>query len=146
MSSPSVTITARAHGWAERTYGYKPADAAKAPGAAMANAYAIEDALMKAGVARAKTTDANSLLYTNKANQLYQLSDAEVKGMKARILFVPAKSDLIFPPELSEKAAARYRAQGGVAEVVVIDGDGGHLDGVLAIAKQGEAIRTFLAK
>ena len=141
-----VTITARAHGWAERTYGYKPADAAKAPGAAMANAYAIEDALMKAGVARAKTTDANSLLYTNKANQLYQLSDAEVKGMKARILFVPAKSDLIFPPELSEKAAARYRAQGGVAEVVVIDGDGGHLDGVLAIAKQGEAIRTFLAK
>jgi hypothetical protein len=35
--------------------------------------------------------------------------------MKARILFVPAKTDMIFPPELSERAAARYRAQGGVA-------------------------------
>ena len=141
-----VTITARAHGWAERTFGYKAADAAKAPAAAMGNLYAIEDALMKAGVARAKTTDANSMLYTVKANQLFQLSDAEVKGMKARILFVPAKSDMIFPPELSERAAARYRAQGGVAEVVVIDGDGGHLDGVTSVAKQGEAIKAFLAK
>ena len=53
---------------------------------------------------------------------------------------------MIFPPELSERAAARYRAQGGVAEVAVIDGDGGHLDGVLAVAKQGEAIRAFLGK
>ena len=66
--------------------------------------------------------------------------------MKAKILFVPASSDLIFPPELSRRAAERYRAQGGVADVVVIEGDGGHLDGVLAVARQGEAIRAFLAK
>lgn len=141
-----VTITARAHGWAERTFGYKWADAAKDPGAAMGNAFAVQDALDRAGVARASTTDANSMIYMSKANQLYRLADEEVKGMKAKILFVPAKSDLIFPPELSERAAARYRAQGGVAEVAVIDGDGGHLDGVLAIAKQGEAIRAFLAR
>jgi len=69
-----------------------------------------------------------------------------VKGMKAKILFVPASSDEIFPPELSKRAADRYRAQGGTAEVAVIDGDGGHLDGVLNVAKQGEAIRAFLAK
>ena len=101
---------------------------------------------MKAGVARARTADANSMLYTSKANQLFQLSDEEVKGMKARILFVPARSDMIFPPEMSERAAARYRAQGGVAEVAVIEGDGGHLDGVFNVAKQGEAIRAFLAR
>ncbi len=141
-----ITITTRAHGWANSTFGYKPADAAKDPGAAMGNAFAIEDALMKAGLARSKTADANSMLYTSKANQLYRLTDDEVKGMKAKILFVPARSDMIFPPELSEKAAARYRAQGGVAEVAVIEGEGGHLDGVLAVAKQGEAIRAFLAK
>lgn len=52
----------------------------------------------------------------------------------------------LFPPALSERAAARYRAQGGIADVAVIDGDGCHLDGVLAIAKQGEAIRAFLAR
>jgi homoserine O-acetyltransferase len=85
-------------------------------------------------------------LYTARENQLYRLTDEEVKGMKARILFMPARSDLVFPPVLSERAAARYRAQGGVADVVVIEGEGGHLDGLLNIAPQGEAIRAFLAR
>ena len=139
-----VTITARAHGWAEKTFGYKWADPARDPGAAMGNVFGIEDALAKAGAARASATDANSMLYMAKANQLYNLGD-DVRNMKARILFVPARSDMIFPPELSQRAAERYKAQGGVAEVVVIEGDGGHLDGVLNVAKQGDAIRAFLA-
>ena len=141
-----VTITARSFGWAEKTFGYKWADPAKNPIDAMSNTFAIEDTLNKTGVARAKTTDGNSLIYTAKANQLYRLTDDEVKGMKAKILFVPAASDEIFPPELAKRAAERYKAQGGVAEVVVIEGDGGHLEGVLNVAKQGEAIRSFLAK
>lgn len=140
-----VTITARAHGWAEKTFGYKWADAARDPAVGMGNVFAIQDALEKAGVARASTTDANSMIYTAKANQLYNLGE-DVKKMKAKILFVPAKSDLIFPPELAQRAAERYRAQGGVAEVAVIDGDGGHLDGVFNVARQGEAIRSFLAR
>ena len=52
----------------------------------------------------------NSMIYTAKANQLYRLTDDEVKGMKAKILFVPAASDEIFPPELSR---ARGRALPG---------------------------------
>ena len=139
-----VTITARAHGWAERTFGYKWADATKNPADSSGGAYAVQDALDKAGLARAKTTDANSMIFMSKANQLFRLTDDEVRAMRAKILFVPAKTDLIFPPELSERAAARYRAQGGVAEVVVIDGDGGHLDGVLNVGRVGEAIRAFL--
>jgi homoserine O-acetyltransferase len=141
-----ITITTRAPGWAEKAFGYKPADAAKDPAAALGNAFAIEDALARAGLARAKTTDANAMLYTAKANQLYRLSDDEVRGIKARILFVPASSDAIFPPELSRRAAERFRAQGGVAEVAVIEGDGGHLDGVFNVARQGEAIRAFLER
>ena len=140
-----VTITARAHGWAEKTFGYKWADPARDPASAMGNVFGIEDALNKAGVARASSTDANSLIYTAKANQLYNLGD-DVKKIKARILFVPAESDMIFPPELSMKAAERYKAQGGVAEVAVIEGDGGHLDGLVNVAKQGEAIRAFLER
>ena len=140
-----VTITARAHGWAEKTFGYKWADPAKDPGVAMGNTFGIEDALNKAGAARASTTDANSLIYMAKANQLYNLGD-DVKKIKAKILFVPAESDLIFPPELSMRAAERYKAQGGMAEVAIIEGEGGHLDGVLNVAKQGEAIRVFLSR
>jgi homoserine O-acetyltransferase/O-succinyltransferase len=140
-----VTVTTRHFGWAEKTFGYKWADPARSPGGAMESRFAIEDALEKAGLARARNTDANSLLYMAKANQLYNLGD-DVKKMKARILFVPSRTDMIFPPELSERAAERYRAQGGVAEVAVIEGDGGHLEGVLNVARQGEAIRAFLAR
>jgi len=141
-----VTFSTRGHAWAEKTFGYKPADAAKNPADAMDNDYAIEDTLTKAGMARAKSVDANSMIYTSKANELYRLTDDEVRGMKAKILFVPASSDLVFPPELAKRAAERYRASGGTAEVFVIEGDGGHLDGLLAIAKSGDAIRAFLAK
>ncbi len=69
-----------------------------------------------------------------------------MKRIKARILFVPAASDLVFPAELAKRAAERYREQGGSAEVFVIQGDSGHLDGPLAIAKAGDAIRAFLSK
>ena len=141
-----VTASTRHFAWAEKTFGYKWADAQKNPADVIDNVYAIQDTLAKAGIARAKSVDANSMIYMTRANQLYHLTDDEVKGMKAKILLVPASSDLVFPPELAKRAAERYRAQGGTAEVFVIDGDGGHLDGLLAIAKAGEAIRAFLAK
>jgi homoserine O-acetyltransferase len=140
-----VTISTRAFGWAEKTFGYKWADPAKDPALALDNRFAIEDTLDKGGAARAKSVDANSMIYMARANQLYNLGD-DVKRIKAKILFVPAASDLVFPPELSKRAAERYRAQGGIAEIAVIDGDGGHLDGVFSVAKQGEAIRAFLAR
>jgi homoserine O-acetyltransferase len=139
-----VTLTARHWGWAEKTFGYKPADEKKEPSAAMGNQFQIESVLNSAGMARAKTTDANNMIYMSKANQLYRLTDAEVKGIKAKILFVPAASDVIFPPELSKRALERFRAQGGRAELFVIEGDGGHLDGVLAIAKAADAIKRFI--
>jgi homoserine O-acetyltransferase len=66
--------------------------------------------------------------------------------VKARILLVPARSDTIFPPAPSQRAAERCRARGGVAGVAVIEGDGGHLDGVFSVAKRGEAIRAFPAR
>jgi len=141
-----VTFDTRHYGWADKTFGYKWADPAKDPAASLDNRFAIEDTLVKGGAARARTADANSILYTARANQLYRLTDDEVKRMKAKILFIPARSDLVFPPELAERAAARYRAQGGVAEVAVLEGEGGHLDGVFNVAGQGERIRAFLAR
>jgi homoserine O-acetyltransferase/O-succinyltransferase len=140
-----VAVSSRADGWTEKTFGYKWADPAKDPALDMNNRFAVEDTLDKAGATRAKSVDANSMIYMAKANQLYNLGDA-VKNIKAKILFIPASSDNVFPPEMSKRAAEKYRAQGGIAEVAVIEGDGGHLDGVFNVAKQGEAIRAFLAK
>ncbi len=61
-------------------------------------------------------------------------------------VFVPVASDLVFPPEFSQKAAAKFRAQGGTAEVFVLEGDRGHLDGVIGIGKAADAIRAFMSK
>ena len=61
-------------------------------------------------------------------------------------LFLPAKTDLIFPPELSRKWAERLRAQGNVVELYEIDGTSGHLDGLFSIAKVSDQIKAFLAK
>lgn len=140
-----VTLTARHWGWAEKSFGYKLADENKKPGDERTNVFLIEDTLQKSGMARAKTTDANNKIYMAKANQLYNV-EGEVGKIKAKILFVPAASDLIFPPEFAKKAAERFIAQGGKAEVFVIEGEGGHLDGVLNVAKAGEAIRGFMAR
>ena len=140
-----VTITTRHWGWIERTFGYKPADASKPPADAIGNRFASEDALTKAGIARAVTTDANNYIYMAKANQLFNVEDDAAK-IKAKFLFIPAQSDLVFPPEVSQKAAAKLRGLGKSADVFVIEGDGGHLDGVLAVNKAADVIRAFLAK
>jgi homoserine acetyltransferase len=117
----------------------------KDPGAALANQYAIEDALSKGGLGRAKNVDANHFLYTVKADQLFSVVP-DAKKIKAKFLFVPAKSDLVFPPWMAWSAAGTLRAQGNVAYVFEIDGDGGHLDGLFQISKAAPAIRDFLSR
>lgn len=140
-----VTLTARHYGWMEREYGYRWAEPGKDPAATLNGRFLVEDALARAGAARARSVDANALLYTSKAYQLYNV-EAEAGRIRARVLLVPARSDLIFPPQMSYRAAERLRQLGVQADVVEIDGDGGHLDGVTRIAQAGEAIRAFLAR
>jgi homoserine O-acetyltransferase/O-succinyltransferase len=140
-----VILSSSGYGGTETRFGRKWAAADKDPGAAFGNLYAIEDGLYKGAAARAKTVDANHFLYTAKANQLFSVA-ADAKKIKARFLFVPAKSDLIFPPWIVRGAADTLRAQGNVVEVFEIDGDGGHYDGVFQISKAAAAIRDFLSR
>ena len=137
-----VTLTARHWGWAARAFGY---DAGGAPQTAIGDEFGIVNALNAVGAARAGVIDANHMLYMSRAAALYRLTDAEVAGIRARVLFVPAASDLIFPPEFSVRALERLRAQGGCGELFVLEGDGGHLDGIYAIGQAAETIRRFIA-
>jgi hypothetical protein len=47
-------------------------------------------------------------------------------------------------PELSRRALERFRAQDGRGELFMIEGDGGHLDGLFEIGQAAEAIRRFI--
>jgi homoserine O-acetyltransferase len=140
-----VTLTARHWGWAEKTFDHKWADPQKNPADASGNLFQVEDVLQKAGMARAKNADGNSIIYMCKANQLFDV-EAEVPRIKAKVLFIPSRSDLIFPPEASQRAAAKLKALGRPAQVFVLEGDGGHLEGVLDVAKAAAPIKAFLAR
>jgi homoserine O-acetyltransferase len=139
-----VTLTGRHWGWAARTSGHAPGTSGPGPQVSIASEFRIVESLNQVGAARAELLDANSMIYMARAVALYRLTDAEIGAIRAKILFVPAASDLLFPPGLSTEALARFRARGGRGELFVLQGDGGHLDGLFEIAQAGPAIRRFL--
>lgn len=86
-----------------------------------------------------------SMIYTTKAHQLFDLSK-DAGRIKAKVLFIPVRSDLLFPPELSRHAVEELRAQGNIVDVIEIDSDGGHTDGGAAIIKAAETIHAFMER
>ncbi len=140
-----LTLTTVHFAWAEKLHGYKWASEGANPADAMGNLFAIEDALNKSGQARAGATDASHFVWMAKANQLYNLEKEQAR-IKAKVLFLPAKTDLLFPPELSRRAADKLRAQGNHVELYEIDGTNGHLDGLFSIGKVADQIRAFMEK
>ncbi len=136
-----IALTARHWDWAQNNFGYRLADRALPLAAALDN-QCFQQA-MQQNSAAAALMDGNHMIYNAKANQLYNVED-RIGRIKARILFAPAATDLLFPPQFAQAAAAKFRALGGQAEVSIIEGDAGHLGGVLNIAAASEAIRRFI--
>jgi len=96
-------------------------------------------------VGRAGATDAAHFVWMAKANQLYNL-EKEQSRIKAKVLFLPASTDMIFPPALSRKAAEKLKAQGNTVELYEIEGTSGHLDGLFSIGKVADRIKAFIEK
>ena len=138
-----VTLQANHYDWAIKTFGNAPADPAKDPAAAMDNQFKIEAAIDAAAAARAATSDANSLIYLAKANQLASADPSKIKT-PALILYSP--TDLVFYAPLVEEAARKIAAGGTAVDTAQLPGPNGHLHGVLAVAQQGERIKAFLEK
>jgi homoserine O-acetyltransferase/O-succinyltransferase len=145
QSLKTVTLTALHFGWAEKVHGYKWAADGKSPQESMGNLFAIEDSLYKSGVARAAATDAAHFVWMAKANQLYNLEKEQAR-IRAKVLFLPASTDMIFPPALSRKAAEKLKAQGNHVELYEIEGTSGHLDGLFSIGKVADRIKAFMDK
>ena len=139
----AVTFSAVSPGWGDKRFGRKWAKDGEDPGKSFGNLFAVEGALNAAGGARAKSSDANHFLYLAKANQLFSV---DPKRIKAKALFVPVSSDLIFPAVMSKRAADTLRAQGNAVDYFEIPTDGGHIDGVTQIGIAAKAIGDFLAR
>jgi homoserine O-acetyltransferase len=139
-----LTLTARHWEWTADTFGYSTSRRLPDPAKSIEGQFQAVDALDQLGQQRASVLDANHMIYMSRAAALYRLSETEIRSIKANILFVPASSDLIFPPKFSEEALKKFRANGGRAELFTLQGKGGHLDGLLEISQAAETIRQFI--
>lgn len=143
-----VTLHARDWPWAE-TIGVKPAEG-QDPRRALGQRFAIEKWLDDAAAARARVSDANHFLYLIRANQLflkeYESPEAALARSRARWLVVPSVSDRVFPIEYNRRLAETLKAQGRQVELAELSGPLGHLEGVVSMAKVGDAIRRLMAE
>ncbi|OYU50320.1 MAG: homoserine acetyltransferase [Rhizobiales bacterium PAR1] len=145
-----VTLHANHGDWANKAFGRKPAKEGENPVSGHDKRYQIETVLDGAGAARAKVSDANHFLYLAKANQTFVMGgttlDEGVKKIKAPMLMIYSPKDLVFPPARVEDTAKRLKDAGVSVTQVQLQGDRGHLDGVLSMSQAEGAIREFLAK
>jgi homoserine O-acetyltransferase len=142
-----VTLHAQTNAWATGAFGSKWAKEGESPLKSFSNRYLVETALDNAGAARAKTSDANSFLYLVRANQLFAEGAAErIKAIKAPALLIYSPGDLVFPAESVRRTGDALKANGAAVELVELQGNRGHLDGVLNIKQAEKAIAAFLAK
>jgi homoserine O-acetyltransferase len=69
-----------------------------------------------------------------------------LKMVKAPMLLLPAKNDMLPPPDMARRVRDIVQADGGKVEYAEIVGEWGHLDGIVNIAQAGDKIKAFLAK
>lgn len=150
MALKTILLNGRHPGWANTAFGRKPATGSKLLQDFSAR-YSIEAVLDQVTMSKVAKVDANSLLYTAKACQLFSLGHQDnmleaVKGIQASVLLMPAVSDLLMLPQYAQKAADVLRACGKDVEYAELEGDGGHFDGLLVIEQADEILRKFLER
>lgn len=113
-------------------------------------AFQVESYLHHQGQRLVERFDANSYLYLTRAMDLMDIArgrgsyEAAHGLIKARVLAVGIRSDLLFPPYLQQETVALVRAAGGWAEYVELDSPWGHDAFLVDFRLIEEPIRRFL--
>ena len=124
-------------------FGYAPAEEGKHPAESLQHQFIADATLDGIARGRAEKLDANSFLYMVRAFKLYDVRHRLHKS-RARFLFIPCETDMVFPSHLSVTAVEDLQAAGLDAELFMLNVSGGHLDGLAQIDQADQAIRTFL--
>ena len=124
-------------------FGYAPAEEGKHPADSLEHQFIADATLDAIARGRAETLDANSFLYMVRAFKLYDVRE-RLHEARARYLFIPSATDMVFPPHLSATAVEDLRAAGLDAELSMLNVSGGHLDGLSQIDLAEPVIRKFL--
>jgi homoserine O-acetyltransferase/O-succinyltransferase len=146
-----VIHEAQHYGGVAKAVGRKWAEEGKDPARSWDNKFLEEQALENVAKFLATINDANSFLYQAKAIQLFVAGDgpnldAGLAKVKAKLLILPAQSDLMVFPQYSKDAAEHLKQLGKSVEYHEIPGDGGHVDAIYNIAAVGDLIKNFLSQ
>ncbi|MFC3034862.1 homoserine O-acetyltransferase [Pseudoalteromonas fenneropenaei] len=112
---------------------------------------AINQTLAARALARAKTQDANHILYLIRASQLFSAGMEEnlataLSRIQAKVLMLPSSGDLLLRPEGARAMAKTLTASGKQVTQSEIQGIWGHLDGIFSITSKQAEIAAFLAE
>ncbi len=119
------------------------------PRQSILNEFKINTWLNKYAAYRASKADANHVLYYIRANQLFRLGNkatlAEgVAPIKAKILLLPSKNDVLFPLYHMQSLYTQMLIQKKNVFYDEIEGPWGHLDGIYAVATKADVIKNFI--
>ncbi|MGE6608245.1 E22 family MetX-like putative esterase [Halomonas sp. NPDC076908] len=144
-----VTLNANHWQWANETFNRDWADEARDPAQDINARYAIEQTLDDVAAARAELSDANHLLYLVRANQTFMAGHGDsleegLAAIGAPTLMLYSENDLVFAPQGVRRTAELIEADGTDVTVETLEGNRGHLDGVLSIDQASDTLRAFL--
>lgn len=144
-----ITLGGRHYEWAGAACGRRAACADNDLLQSFDSQYGIETVLDVVSADRSRFIDANSLIYTARACQIFSLGHQGnslhgVEKMKSRVLLIPGTSDLLMFPAYAERARDALRAAGKQVEYVELEGEGGHFDGLLIIDRVAAMLKDFI--
>lgn len=113
-------------------------------------AYEVESYLHYNGQALVRRFDANSYLYLSRAMDLHDISrgygslEEAYARIRAEVLVIGIRSDLLFPPYLQKEMAAGIQAAGGTATYLEMDSPWGHDAFLVDFHLVADAVASFL--
>lgn len=111
--------------------------------------HSIVEWLRSRAASRAKTMDANSLLYLVRACQLFLAGhqndiNSAIAKVTAKSLFLPASKDLLLMPYHARATHQKFIAHKKVSTIIEYEGPLGHLEGVSGVSQHAKHIEAFL--
>lgn len=146
-----MNVAAFQSGYYERTYKREVKNDVECYESVLGNA-SFEKKLDKAVNLTQPLVDLNHWLYTCRMCLNFDVSrpyggdlDAALSRIKAKVLAIPCKRDILHPADIAQWVVDRIVWLGGQAECYQIDSDYGHMAGILQTYLFADKVRAFLA-
>jgi len=116
----------------------------------MENRYSVQKFLDEASSKLATQYDANHVIYQLRAIQLFSVGGKDslaegIKEIKAKVLMLPARNDLLFPLADSSEIRNLLMKQGNQVNFFELEGPLGHMTGITGISQASDVIARFLS-